>query len=125
MSKQAVMTNTQPQAEHSSEYHNRDYHNSEQCCARLAGIEAIDYFLARQLVADLLPSTAASPERDPRALELFHLVLAVSAAPRAGHSTLPLAALAGELWWQMTLSTSPVIALRRWRSYKHCWRHCR
>lgn len=93
------MTNTQPQAEHSSEYHNRDYHNSEQCCARLAGIEAIDYFLARQLVADLLPSTAASPERDPRALELFHLVLAVSAAPRAGHSTLPLAALAGELWW--------------------------
>lgn len=67
--------------------------SSEQCCGRLAGIEAIDYFLARQLLADLLPAT------DARAPELFHLLLATSAAPRAGHSALPLTALAGELWW--------------------------
>lgn len=67
--------------------------SSEQCCARLAGIEAIDYFLARQLLADLLPAT------DARAPTLFHLLLATSAAPRAGHSALPLTALAGERWW--------------------------
>jgi exodeoxyribonuclease V alpha subunit len=68
------------------------YADSQACQQQLPGIEAIDYFLAQDIMARLSACTA---DKDL----LFHMLLAVSWALRQGHSCLPLAELASRHYW--------------------------
>ncbi|WP_210394660.1 exodeoxyribonuclease V subunit alpha [Motiliproteus sediminis] len=63
--------------------------DSDQCLARYAELEAIDFFLARELQTQL---GGERPER-------FMLWLALHWALRQGHSCLDLAAVAGQTLW--------------------------
>ena len=66
------------------------YKNSLECQNHLQDIEALDFFLAREICARL----------DSDNEILFHLVIALSWGLRQGHITLPLADLAGKTLWQ-------------------------
>lgn len=56
--------------------------------SRLTDIEAIDYFLAKQIAKQLACDH----------LDVFHLLMALSASLRQGHSCLPISSIAGLLW---------------------------
>jgi exodeoxyribonuclease V alpha subunit len=64
---------------------------SDQCLARLADVEAIDFFLACELQQELNAPPAC-----------FYLWMALHWALRQGHSCLDLHAIAGKTWWQQT-----------------------
>ena len=70
---------------------------SDRCMARLQGVEAIDYFLAKEL----LPSSDADNEL------LFHLLLALHGSLRQGHTCLSVDTIAGQQWWEDTQSSKP------------------
>ena len=65
------------------------YHSFQQTLQQISGIEAIDYFFAKEVCSSL-----TCPEPDV----LFHLLLALSESLRNGHSCLPLNAIAGQCY---------------------------
>lgn len=67
------------------------YSSVEACQARLADVEAIDYFLARQLQRDCVSHCQNNPDDEL----FFHIVLALHWHLRQGHSLMPLSAIAG------------------------------
>ncbi|MCU7833975.1 MAG: exodeoxyribonuclease V subunit alpha [gamma proteobacterium symbiont of Taylorina sp.] len=66
------------------------YSDSHACQQQLNSIEAIDYFMARQLTAEL-------GQADNRLL--FHLILALQWSLRQGHSCLPLNEVMDKTYW--------------------------
>ncbi|QDP01395.1 exodeoxyribonuclease V subunit alpha [Thalassotalea sp. PS06] len=63
---------------------------------QLADIEAIDYFLAKEILA----TSSESRFDDQEFSALFHLFVALSQFQRQGHTCLPLATVAGQLWFE-------------------------
>ncbi len=73
----------------------------------IQGIEAIDYFFAKEMLSALVAkhngqtlieeATASGSESD-RQNNLYHVFLALSASLRAGHSCLPLSEIADQHW---------------------------
>lgn len=89
------------------------YELQEQC----ADIQAIDFFLARELTESLLSLPA---NKDKEADLLFYSVMAVSEALREGHSCLKLSEYAGQLHWQNTEEEKPGFRfpdLNQWHDY--------
>ncbi len=66
------------------------YSDSGSCQQQLDDIEAIDYFMARQISIEL--------ELEEEAL-FFHLLLALQWALRKGHSCLPVKDVMGKIYW--------------------------
>lgn len=71
--------------------------SSDRCMARLHGIEAIDYFLAKALL-----ETLGSQDTT-----LFHLLLALHWSLRQGHSCLSIQSIAGQQLWDDAESDKP------------------
>ncbi|KGJ92794.1 exodeoxyribonuclease V subunit alpha [Colwellia psychrerythraea] len=61
----------------------------------IQGVEAIDYFFAKEMNAAL---TSGKGLNEVEQLNLYHLFLALSASLRAGHSCLPLSEIAEQHW---------------------------
>ncbi|MBW8191575.1 exodeoxyribonuclease V subunit alpha [Neiella marina] len=78
-----------------------NYANSRACQQQLKGIEAIDFFLARQCYQSL-ESSLPQPSR-PMA---FHLLLALSWYERQGHNCLDITTLANQRLWHEPLELS-------------------
>ena len=84
----------------------------------IQGVEAIDYFFAKEMFSALIPSeksqfsTEEIVELAPDTMtdknrqdNLYHLFLALSASLRAGHSCLPLSEVADQHWGKGFVST--------------------
>lgn len=67
------------------------FHQAQQC---LYELEAIDYYLAKELTLDLLNLNEQVGESSNSPLLCFHLIVALSQSVRQGHSCLPLSVLA-------------------------------
>lgn len=76
------------------------YASFKQAQQNIAGIEAIDYFFAKELSASM---NCAEPAL------LFHLLLALSESLRNGHSCLPLNAIAGQCYGYASDDTGVVL----------------
>lgn len=67
----------------------------------ISGIEAIDYFFAKEVCTSLWQQVNDTNKFDALlSNNLFHLCLALSAAFRDGHTCLPIDTVAGKLWGQ-------------------------
>lgn len=86
------------------------YSRFSQVKAVIQGVEPIDYFFAKEMLSALIPASTAlsSPSEPDSNSHLYHLFLALSASLRAGHSCLPLTAVADQHWGRGY--TSPVNA---------------
>ena len=71
------------------------YINFNQAQQKLAGIEAIDYFFAREMLIALSVRSELSAEQEQ---VLMHLFIALSVSLRAGHTCLPLTEISGVHW---------------------------
>jgi exodeoxyribonuclease V alpha subunit len=71
------------------------YNSYFQAQQQLAGIEAIDYFFAKEMLTALNKSRELTT---PEEQLLHHVFFALSVSLRAGHSCLPLTALAQQHW---------------------------
>ena len=71
------------------------YNNFFQAQQQLAGIEAIDYFFAKEMLTAL---NKIHEFTAPQEQLLHHVFFALSVSLRAGHSCLPLSALAQQHW---------------------------
>ncbi|MFK5986920.1 MAG: exodeoxyribonuclease V subunit alpha [Pseudomonadota bacterium] len=90
------------------------YANLQQCKNQLDGIQAIDYFLARQVCNSL---QKAEDEL------LFHSIMATSQALRNGHSCLKIAAEANKLCWENEETNKPGYLFPDalvWQEYLSC-----
>ena len=67
------------------------YSHFNQVKEAIYGVEAIDYFFAKEMIDALSPDTINHPN-------LFHLLLALHASLRSGHSCLPLHDIAEQHW---------------------------
>jgi len=77
------------------------YINYNQAQQQLAGIEAIDYFFAREMVIALSVSSELSTKTEISAEQvqvLMHLFMVLSVSLRAGHTCLPLTEISGVHW---------------------------
>ena len=77
------------------------YINFNQAQQQLAGIEAIDYFFAREMVIALSVSSELSTKTEISAEQvqvLMHLFMVLSVSLRAGHTCLPLTEISGVHW---------------------------
>ncbi|TYK64582.1 exodeoxyribonuclease V subunit alpha [Colwellia echini] len=84
---------------------NSIYNNFQQAKAAILGIEAIDYFFAKEMINALTESlnsvTVANNVEEKSLLRdenVYHMFLALSVSLRAGHSCLPLAEIGGKHW---------------------------
>lgn len=74
------------------------YKSFQQCQNKLDGIQAIDYFLAKQLCQAIFGNKTEHHSNDKQSL-LFHSVMATSRALREGHSCLKLSQHSEQLCW--------------------------
>lgn len=74
------------------------YKNFQDCLKTLAGIQAIDYFLAKQVC-----QAVVDEQQEP----LFHSIMAISQALREGHSCLKLSEISESLYWQNSEENIP------------------
>lgn len=87
----------------------------------IQGVEAIDYFFAKEMLSALTPSIKCQPhiegtadlaaESTPvisRQRNLYHVFLALNASLRTGHSCLPLSEIADQHWGKGFASTKKV-----------------
>ncbi len=75
------------------------YQHFNQAKEAIIGIEAIDYFFAKEMLSALVVKQEVSQEVSQITLaNLNHIFLALSASLRAGHSCLPLAEIADQHW---------------------------
>jgi len=72
------------------------YANSEACLQALAGIEAIDFFFAQQILATYAQTNNAVMDTDDNIHTLFHVLVALSYFQRQGHICIDIANLAGQ-----------------------------
>ncbi len=64
----------------------------------LSGIEAIDYFFAKEIISALVTPLIVEQLNDEQQTQLFYLFMVLSAHVRAGHSCLPVHAIAEQCW---------------------------
>lgn len=77
------------------------YRQFSQAKQAISGIEAIDYFFAKEVTISLLSDSEDDHQFDSLERDnLFHLCLALSSSFRDGHTCLPLSRIAGKLWGQ-------------------------
>lgn len=75
------------------------YHNFSQAQQQLADIEAIDYFFAKEITTSLNNSDEPSIILSTSQAEILtHVLMALSSSLRAGHTCLPLSAIAQQHW---------------------------
>jgi len=86
------------------------YKNFVQAQSQLASIEAIDFYLAKQLVGSLIKQDKLEQlELSRHEIELiYHAFMALSESIRKGHTCLPLTALAGVTWARSTDSDNVI-----------------
>ncbi len=79
------------------------YNSFNQAASQLAGLVAVDYFFAKEISqsivfveADTSLDTLVSEEQQLNQQQWFHLLIALSASLRDGHSCLPLEEIAGK-----------------------------
>jgi len=74
-------------------------HSYLQFQQQVSGIEAIDYFFAKEISQALMISNAGKLQfTDEQQTQLFYLFMVLSAHVRAGHSCLPIDVIAGQCW---------------------------
>lgn len=71
------------------------YQNYSQAQQKLADIEAIDYFFAKEITLSLSLTSELSNTQEQT---LVHVLIALSASLRAGHSCLPLSEISDQHW---------------------------
>ena len=74
----------------------KGYRRFAEAAAQIAGIEPIDYFFAKEISAVTLTSTSTATLSVEEADVWYHLLLALSASVRDGHTCLPLNTIAGQ-----------------------------
>ncbi|MEI6894184.1 MAG: exodeoxyribonuclease V subunit alpha [Colwellia sp.] len=82
------------------------YRRFNQVKEAIQGIEAIDYFFAKEMSGALLTKIQTTDSDFDRQGNLYHLFLALSASLRAGHSCLSLPEIASQHWGR-AFTTSP------------------
>jgi exodeoxyribonuclease V alpha subunit len=95
-----MIAGSTPNTKNTTKTSGQIYNHFNQAKSVIHGIEAIDYFFAKEMVSALLNKRAhdiTAVPFDPIA-NLTHLFLALSASLRAGHSCLPLTEVADQHW---------------------------
>lgn len=94
------------------------YKSLQHCQNNLEGIQAIDYYLARQISHALMPNEA---ETNVKVKELlFHSIMATSQALREGHTCLKLVNVCEQSYWTDEQANKPGYqfpSMDKWRHY--------
>ncbi|MCU4674602.1 exodeoxyribonuclease V subunit alpha [Catenovulum sp. 2E275] len=80
-------------------YQSQIYQDLTRCQQHLAGIEAIDFYLAKQL-SQLLKLSDNPQLNQGDKTQVFHILLALQYFLRQGHTCLPLAQISGQTLWR-------------------------
>ncbi len=75
------------------------YHSFNDAAQRLAGLVAVDYFFAKEISQCVSFSESVAIEHQSSDKQWFHLLIALSASLRDGHSCLPISEVAGKRYF--------------------------